>query len=191
MAFILFIIFEIGSRFSITCFMKIIFDMIGYMKRHISYIVIVIVCVCGGFGIKAVLTEEPTVEELLFEVPQVEESLSENEKIEFAFDSFKSVAKEMKKDYSRLCKDGLIDTQKKPLKQIAEHLISYRVLAPYPLEFATTQEEAGIICVASKDRFALSIQLNLDDNGVTKKLCIDSLGQRKNSEVNQEKIICK
>ncbi len=171
--------------------MKITFDMIGYMKRYILYIVIVIVCVLGGLGIKALLTEEPTVEELLFEVPQVEESLTENEKILFAFDSFKAVAQEMKKDYSGLCKDGLIDTQKKPLEQIAEHLVSYRVLAPYPLEFATTQEEAGITCLASKDRFALSIQLNIDDGGATKKLCIDSLGQRKNSEINQEKIVCK
>lgn len=174
-----------------SCVTKSLIGIIDFMKRYVLYIGIVIALMCIVFGIRIFFKAEPTVEELLFDVPEVEEGLSLNDKIMFSLDTFKDVSKEMKRGYEGLCKDGVIDTQTKVLKQIADDLVSYRILNPYPLEFATTQQEAGIQCVSSKDRFALSIQLNVNDDGKYYRRCIDVLGQTKQQEVDMQKILCK
>ena len=72
-----------------------------------------------------------------------------------------------------LCTGGFINTENIELDEIAQLIIETRVINSSPLQFATTQDEAGITCLASSYGWVLFSALNNNEY-----YCIDSTGKR-------------
>ncbi len=159
------------------------------MKKRILYIASVILILLVVILFRFQTTKEPTIDELLFEVPEMEEGLSRNEKIKFSFDSFISFAKKTNSP-ENLCKGGFINFDSNKLKKIADEIVSNRVISPYPLEFASNQDEAGITCLSDKKKWVLFSPLNKEDESELNYLCADYTGRKGNFSLDRENVKC-
>ncbi|HYC34575.1 MAG TPA: hypothetical protein VEC13_02480 [Candidatus Paceibacterota bacterium] len=128
------------------------------------------------------------IQEIIDEMPVAPEETSRNERIILAFDQFRKVAP--KYDADELCKGGFINEDARSLKEVANEIIANRVLNFYPLEFATTQDEAGITCLAEGKRWVLFSALNAEDESERNYYCTDSGGRKGNLNLDREKIWC-
>lgn len=161
------------------------------LKRN-KYIRNAIIVIILALSFKVLfLQKEKPIDELLFEVPEMPETLSYNDKIKFAFDTFVLFAKKQSSK-SLVCKGGFLNTEKyQTLQEISHTIISNRVINPYPLEFASTQDEAGIICLSSKDKFVLFAPLNEDEENEPNFWCVDSNLRKGRLEVSRDRIACR
>lgn len=159
--------------------------------KKIKYISIAVVVIILSVLLKiSFFSQEKPIEELLFEVPEMPQALSYNEKILFAVDSFVVLAKK-EGTAEKLCKGGFINTESRSqLKQIAQTIIENRIINPYPLEFAFTQDEAGIVCLTQENKWVFFSALNPEEEIDTNYICADSLGRKGRLQLNREKISC-
>lgn len=116
------------------------------------------------------------IEEMIDEMPQAPLTASNNDKIRLAFDVFSDYARKHDNNFVSLCKGGFINDENKNLKQISDEIVKNRVLNYHPLEYAATQDEAGITCLSNETHWALFSALNEEDEKAY--VCIDSTGRK-------------
>ncbi len=76
-----------------------------------------------------------------------------------------------------LCSGGFINTEEPELGDIADQIISNRILQTEPLQYAITQDEAGIKCAAADSEWVLATALNGSDaNNGRDFYCVDDKG---------------
>lgn len=135
-------------------------------------------------------TEVPVIRNANETVDQV--ALQSNMNIKAAMELFaKDIADRQTTGVQGLfCTGGFIGTDDSDLKVIADTIVSNRIINRSPIEYATTQDEAGIVCLGSLENWVLFTALNqVGEEDTSHYWCIDSRGVQGsfgyNSETNQ------
>lgn len=117
---------------------------------------------------------------------------SANVQVKMALQSFWAFANDHKSiKLESLCKGGFINTDESRLKDIADRITKSRILNLSPLEYAKNQDEAGITCVSSADKWVLFSVLNTHSTNDGKNFyCVDSSGENGNVNFSRDKIQC-
>jgi hypothetical protein len=117
---------------------------------------------------------------------------SANGEIKMSFQSFWAFADDHKSiNPESLCKGGFINTDESGLMNIADRIVKNRILNLNPLEYAKTQDEAGITCVASSGKWVLFSALNTHSKNDGKNFyCIDSSGENGNVNFDIGNVEC-
>jgi hypothetical protein len=115
-----------------------------------------------------------------------------NSQIKIAMESFKNVLATRKQEgvTGLFCTGGFINETESDLAKISQSIIRNRILNFSPMEYARTQDEAGITCLGSAEEWVLFSALNKQSEDDQKNYwCVDSRGVRGaygyNSETNQ------
>lgn len=120
-------------------------------------------------------------------------SLNANTNIKEAMRSFKAVVDKRKETgvQGLFCTGGFINQAESSLKNIADTIVSNRIIATSPTQYAITQDEAGITCLGSIENWVLFTALNPVGESDTKNYwCIDSRGVEGNYGFNSETNQC-
>jgi len=117
---------------------------------------------------------------------------SANGEIKMSLQSFWAFVNEHKSIKPQsLCKGGFINTDESGLKNITERIIKNRILNLNPLEYAKTQDEAGITCIVSADKWVLFSALNTHSKNDGKNFyCVDSRGENGNVNFDRDNVQC-
>ena len=116
-----------------------------------------------------------------------------NNQIKAAMESFKDVlALRKEKDSAGLfCTGGFINETEADLAKIAQSIIRNRILNFSPMEYARTQDEAGITCLGSAEEWVLFTALNKQaENDQKNYWCVDSRGVSGNYGYDSETNRC-
>lgn len=160
-----------------------------------SSVIIILVCVLilliglYLFGLSFKKTE-PTV---YVNKEVAETSFQSNIEIKEAMASFATVVKNRKGNASDglFCAGGFISNTEPGLRQIADTIIKNRIVNNLPLQYARTQDEAGITCLGSAEEWVLFVALNpLSSDDKKNYWCVDSRGVSGNFGFNSETNQC-
>ncbi len=89
------------------------------------------------------------------------------------------------------CTGGFINETEAGLGLVAKTIIRNRILNTDPLEYARTQDEAGITCLGSAEEWVLFAPLNKQSSEDNKNYwCVDSRGIKGNYGYNSETNQC-
>lgn len=167
------------------------------MKKHskhhtIAWVGIVVTILLIGARVwrQHQIASEATdpIEAMIDSMPQAPETASPNEKIRFALETFQNAANKNNGGFESLCKGGFINTNKSAYQKIADEIVSNRILNAHPLEFAQTQDEAGITCISSNEHWVLFTALN--EEGNQDYFCVDSASRKGKYGVDREGMKC-
>ncbi len=128
---------------------------------------------------------------LLVHLDEAPESVA-NMHIKQSFQSFALFATNFPRIRSTdLCAGGFITTNDRDLQSIATNIVTNRILQSSPLEYAQTQDEAGITCLAGEYKWVLFSALNNDPHENGKNYyCADSRGIEGNLSVDRAMLQC-
>ena len=163
------------------------------MKKTQGYvgIVVLVVVLILGIGIYMIRdgyqvpTPPVVVEE---QIPVV--TPSENDKIIATVDLFATSAPAIFED-NFVCKGGFINEEIDELKSISDTIVRNRIFDFETTQYALNQDEAGISCLESGDRWVLFTALNQTRDGDnTNHYCVDSRGARGAYALDTENTQC-
>lgn len=155
----------------------------------LAFVAILVILAAVAFLFKPEASiEAPVVDETPLP-SQVDPALNEN--IVSALSSFTDIAPDIN-DVEAVCVGGYINDRVAPLKKIADDIVSNRVIDPQTTQYATTQDEAGILCESTSTEWVLFTTLNnagKDNNG--EYYCVDSVGAKGKYDIDREAVQCK
>ncbi len=150
-----------------------------YMNTVQKYIGIVILFILLILGIGIYMIKEnhvvPDVP-VVTQVPVLTPKPTENDKIIEAVKLFATSAPAIFEE-NYVCKGGFINEEIDELKRISDTIVRNRIFDPLANQYAINQDEAGISCLESGDKWVLFTALNQSGSGDTSNYyCVDSQG---------------
>ncbi len=120
-------------------------------------------------------------------------ALNSNTKIKEAMNMFSDIVGNRRETgvQGLFCTGGFIGETEPRLKNIANTIVSNRIISKNPVEYAVSQSDAGIVCLGSIEKWVLFAALNQVGDSDTKNYwCIDSSGISGNYGYNSETNQC-
>jgi hypothetical protein len=147
----------------------------GYMG-----IVVLVVVLILGIGIYMIQNSyrEPVTPVVVDQTPVQVPQPNENDRIIAAVDLFATSAPAIFTN-EFVCKGGFINEEVDELKRISDTIVRNRIFDIETMQYAVNQDEAGISCLESGDKWVLFTALNQTSaHGESNYYCADSQGVR-------------
>jgi hypothetical protein len=113
-----------------------------------------------------------------------------NDEIRAAADEFAAVAPDINMVES-VCVGGFINDGVAKLQEISDTIVMQRIIDPATGERAATQDEAGISCHSSSEKWVLFTALNsADPENEPLHYCVDSLGHKGSFGLDRDNMEC-
>lgn len=145
------------------------------VQKYIGVVVLFIVLILG-IGIYMIKQNHVVLEApVVALVPVVAPKPTENDRIIEAMKLFASSSPALFKD-NYVCKGGFINVEIDELKRISDTIVRNRIVDSQAMQYAINQDEAGISCLESGDKWVLFTALNQGGSVDSSGYCVDSLG---------------